>query len=223
MRGELTRLGRRVSEATVRRIWRGRRCRPAPRNPAASWRPVLRAPAHGLLACGFFHVDTVFPRRLHVLFVLEVATRHVHILGVTANPAGSRTAQQARNLLTDLADRIGSFRFFIRDRDATFASAFDGIFRCRGRGNRKTPGADATRELPCREMDTHRATQCSDRMLIYDEPGGRPGLRTTGACPRDVPRTAINSQRTPPAATCKPEASAGFEPASNAREHPRNA
>jgi hypothetical protein len=49
------------------------------------------------------------------------------------------------------------------------------------------------------------------------------GLRTTGACPRDAPRTTINSQRSPPAATCEHEASAGYQPASNAREHPRNA
>jgi|KBSMisStandDraft_5_1062788.scaffolds.fasta_scaffold69996_3 hypothetical protein len=42
-------------------------------------------------------------------------------------------------------------------------------------------------------------------------------------CPPRCPRTAVNSQRSPPAATCEHEASAGFESASNAREHARNA
>jgi hypothetical protein len=115
IRGELQRLGHCVSGATIRRVLKRTGLGPAPRRADDRWRDFLRAHAVSTLACDFFTVDTVMLRRLYVLFVVEVGTRFVHVLGATAHPDGGWVAQQARNLLADLQERAGAFRCLVRD------------------------------------------------------------------------------------------------------------
>jgi len=126
----------------------------------------LRTLRAGIVACDFFTVDTVWLRRLYVLFFIELGTRRVHLAGVTANPNTIWVTQQARNLLLGLEDQAHRVRFLVRDRDAKFCRGFDDVFRSEGAEVLVTlvqaPNANAYAERWVRTV----RTECLDWLLI---------------------------------------------------------
>ena len=176
IQGELLKVGRRVGASTIRRVLRSLRIPPAPSRAArTSWRQFLRAQASTMLACDFFHVDcAVTLQRIYVFFVIEINTRHVHILGITSNPDGPWTTQQAPSLVADLGDRTSEFRFLIRDRAGPgragqFTTAFDTVLASTGiqivKIPPRCPQANGYAE---RFIRTVRA-ELSDGMLIFGQ------------------------------------------------------
>ena len=114
--------------------------------------------------------------------MIEVGSRYVHILGVTANRDGPWTAQQIRNLLMDLGDRAAGFRFLIRDRAGQFTVAFDAVLAGAGiEAVKIPPRSPRANAYPERFVLTAR-TELTDRMLVFGErhlrDGPRPSTRS---------------------------------------------
>jgi putative transposase len=117
-------------------------------------------------------VETVRLTTLYVLFMIELGTRRVRLVGVTDHPNGSWVVQRAREFSMEgegKGERAeGSTpRFLIRDRDSKFTRAFDAVFASDGTQIITTPiqapNANAFAEWWVRTV----RRECLDWMLIW--------------------------------------------------------
>src|SRR5262249_53185663 len=105
----------------------------------------------------------------YVLFVVEVHSRAMHLVGITAHPTGAWVARQARNLLMDLEEQGHRFRYLIRDRDAKFTAAFDAVFTAAGVDVVKIPPrAPRSKAYADRWVATVRA-ECLEWTLVWNK------------------------------------------------------
>lgn len=165
IRGELMKLGTRVSGTTIRAVLLGHGLSPAPRRAGPTWTEFLRSQAQGILACDFFTVETLTLKTLYVLFFIELSTRKVHVVGATARPDSAWVTQQARNLAIE--GHLEHARFLLHDRDAKFSGPFDDVFGTEEvrviRTPIRAPRANAFAERFVRTV----RSECLDHILIY--------------------------------------------------------
>ena len=168
--GELRGMGWTVAASTVWEILKRAGIDPAPERNDRSWARFLKAQAAGILAVDVFHVDTVFLRRLFVLFAVEHDSRRVHILGVTRNVTGEWATQQARNLVMTMSETgTAGIRYVIRDNAGYFTSAFDAVFTAIGaRAVPVLPGVPRMNAIAERWIGSCRR-EATDRTLITNE------------------------------------------------------
>ena len=164
--GELKKLGVRVSATAVRSVLHRHGLGPAPRRSGPTWTEFLHARAASLLASDFFCVDTAFGQRFYGLFVIELKTGVVHMLGVTTNPNRSWMAQMARNLVMDFEEKGRRFRFLVRDRDGKFTTSFTEVVKSEGITTIRTPiRAPRANCYAERWIETQRS-ECLDHLII---------------------------------------------------------
>ena len=172
--GELATMGNVIAPSSVWSILKRHGVEPSPRRSGPTWAEFLAAQARGLIACDFFHVDTILLRRLYVLVFIHHDTRRVRIAGITANPVAAWVTQQARNLSMELADQANEVKFLIRDRDTKFVASFDAVLAADGVRTLKTPVRAPRANAICERVVGTIRRECLDRMLIL----GRRHLET---------------------------------------------
>ena len=101
--------------------------------------------------------------------MIEVGSRYVHILGVTANPDRPWTTRQIRNLLMNLGDRAADFRFLVRDRAGQFTGSFDALLAGAGIEAVTIPPRSPRANAHAERFVLTVRTEVTDRMLIFGE------------------------------------------------------
>ena len=168
IQGALKNLGHRVGRSTIARILRAHGIPPVPERPT-SWQTFLRAHWGEIAGADFFTTEVWTWRGLvtfYTVFVIELASRRVQILGSTPHPDEAFMRQVARTLT--LADGQ-VYRVLICDRDAKWSEPVRA--RLQEGGLRviqtpyRAPNANAHAERFVRSIKE----ECLDRLIPFGE------------------------------------------------------
>jgi transposase InsO family protein len=134
IQGALHNLGHEISRNTIKRVLHENGFDPAGMRKI-TWRTFLRAHWGAIAATDFFSAEVATWRglvRYLVLFVIDLKTRRVEIVGISRSPHGEWMKQMARNLVDCETGFLSGARYLIHDRDPLFTEQFGGILRNSG-------------------------------------------------------------------------------------------
>jgi transposase InsO family protein len=100
---------------------------------------------------------------------IEHGTRRLHVAGITANPDGAWTVQQARNLAMSMGTRLEEMRFLVRDRGGQFTSGFDAVFESCGLRVLRSPPQAPRANAVCERLIGTLRRELLDRLLIINQ------------------------------------------------------
>jgi transposase InsO family protein len=160
----LLKVGIRISPRTVRRYMP--KDRGPQRGPSSQHgMTFVRNHAKGILACDFFVTVTASFRVLYVFVVMEVGTRRIAHVNVTAHPTADWTLQQVREVVTGEKP----YRFLVHDRDSIYSSAFDSAVEAMGLSILKTPFRAPQANGFCERLVGSIRRECLDFLIPLND------------------------------------------------------
>ena len=171
IQGELKAVGHRVASTTIANVLKANGIKPAPDRPS-SWTAFLKAHWGQVARADFFTTEVWTSPGLvtyHVLFVVDLKTRRVHIAGMTPHPGESFMAQAARNLTDAVDGFLRSHRIMICDRDTKFTAQFKRLL-----GDADVQVVLTPRQAPNCNAYAERfvlsiQSECLRRMIVFGE------------------------------------------------------
>jgi transposase InsO family protein len=171
LQGALANLGHKVARTTIANVLARHGIEPAP-DRRSTWAQFLRSHWDVLAAADFFTTEVWSPVglvRYHVLFVMELATRRVHIAGITHDPYGEWMEQIARNLTDALDGFLLGKRYLIHDRDPLFTKGFRDILASAGMKTVRLPPRSPNLNSHCERFVLSVKSECLARMILFGE------------------------------------------------------
>ena len=170
--GELTKLGHNVCSSTVSNVLHADGLDPVPDRDKLSWDDFLKTHWDSLAATDFFTVE-VWQRfqlvRCLVLFVIDLPTRKVEIVGIAPEPDGQWMKQMARNMTDCFCGPLKGKTMLIHDRDPLFTKVFADILKVAGVSCKKLPPRSPNLNAYAERFVRSIKHECLNKMIFFSE------------------------------------------------------